>query len=61
MQSLTVSYFGTDTVSQAIAAYFAVHGVTEEVRDRLMSWERKDPESFFDMVSEFVERSQASV
>lgn len=56
--SAIVSYFGTDTVSQAIAAYFSVHGVTEEVRDHLMNWEKKDPESFFDMVSEFVERSQ---
>ena len=56
MKSNTIEYFGMETVEKAIASYFAKHGVTEEVRDRLMVMESKDEEEFFDMVSDFVEK-----
>ena len=56
MKSNTIEYFGMETVEKAIASYFAKHGVTEEVRDRLMVMESEDEEEFFDMVSDFVEK-----
>ncbi len=55
-KSNTIAYFGMDTVERAIAAYFMKHGVTEEVRDRLMAMESADEEEFFDMVCDFVEK-----
>lgn len=55
-KSNTIAYFGMDTVERAIAAYFMKHGVTEEVRDRLMDMEDADEEEFFNMVCEFVEK-----
>jgi hypothetical protein len=51
----TVNYFGEHTVERAVAAYFAKHGVTEEVRDQLIKMESEDSEDFFSMVSDFVE------
>lgn len=54
MSNETISYFGLKTVEMAIANYFAQHGVTEEVRDRLMEMESQDSDEFFEMVSEFV-------
>lgn len=56
MKSNTIKYFGVETVERAVASYFAKHGVTEEVRDRLMAMESEDEEEFFDMVSDFVEK-----
>lgn len=55
MSNGTISYFGMKTVEMAVANYFAMHGVTEEVRDRLMEMESQDSEEFFEMVSKFVE------
>tara|TARA_R110000822_G_scaffold5031_13_gene21879 strand:+ start:6032 stop:6208 length:177 start_codon:yes stop_codon:yes gene_type:complete len=55
-KSPTIGYFGIETVEMAVASYFAQHGVTEEVRDRLASMEIKDAEEFFQMVSDFVEK-----
>lgn len=54
MSNGTISYFGMKTVEMAVANYFAKHGVTEEVRDRLMEMESQDSDEFFEMVSEFV-------
>lgn len=54
MSNETISYFGLKTVEMAIANYFAQHGVTEEVCDRLMEMESQDSDEFFEMVSEFV-------
>lgn len=56
MKSHTIAYFGIETVERAIANYFMKHGVTEEVRDRLMAMESEDQEEFFDMVCDFVEK-----
>jgi hypothetical protein len=42
MDSPTVKYFGNDIVERAVAYYFMKHGITEEVRDRLMALERED-------------------
>ena len=55
MGQATVDYFGISVVEKAVANYFAKHGVTEEVRDKLLHMEREDGEGFFSMVSEFVE------
>ena len=55
MGQSTVDYFGISVVEKAVANYFAKHGVTEEVRDKLLRMEREDGEGFFSMVSEFVE------
>lgn len=55
MGQAAVDYFGIVTVERAVANYFAKHGVTEEVRDKLLRMEREDVEGFFSMVSEFVE------
>lgn len=55
MASHTIEYFGSDTVERAIANYFCKHGVTEQVRDELMRMESEDSDSFFSMVSDFVE------
>lgn len=55
MGQSTVDYFGISVVEKAVANYFAKHGVTEEVRDKLLRMEREDGERFFSMVSEFVE------
>jgi len=41
--SATIEYFGMPTVEQAIANYFAKHGVTEDVRDYLMVLEVEKP------------------
>jgi len=54
-KSNTISYFGMETVERAIASYFAKHGCTEEVRDKLMMMESEDEEEFFQMVEDFVE------
>lgn len=56
-KSNTIEYFGMETVEKAVASYFAKHGVTEEVRDRLMVMESEDTDEFFQMVSDFVERT----
>lgn len=57
MSSYTVEYFGAETVEKAVAHYFAEHGVTEEVRDRLMWMEIEDGDEFFQMVSDYIERN----
>lgn len=55
IKNSTIAYFGMETVEKAVATYFARHGVTEEVRDRLIDMESEDGEEFFDMVSSYVE------
>ena len=55
-KSPVIGYFGIDTVQQAIAAYFAKHGVTEDVRDYLMVLEDEKPDDFFQMVCDFIEK-----
>lgn len=55
MSSYTIEYFGMETVERAIACYFMKHGVTEEVRDRLMTMEVEDSDEFFQMVEDFIE------
>jgi hypothetical protein len=57
MASNVIQYFGMETVEKAIANYFAQHGVTEEVRDRLMTMEIEDSDEFFQMVENFIEKS----
>ena len=57
MASNVIQYFGMETVEKAIANYFAQHGVTEEVRDRLMIMEIEDSDEFFQMVENFIEKS----
>jgi hypothetical protein len=54
--SPSIEYFGRDTVQRAIAAYFAKHGITEDVRDYLMVLEDEKPDDFFQMVSDFIEK-----
>ena len=55
-KSNTIAYFGMDTVERAIAAYFMKHGVTEEVRDRLMIMAVNSEDDFFQMVCDFIEK-----
>lgn len=57
MSSHVIEYFGMETVEKAVANYFAQHGVTEEVRDRLMTMEIEDSDEFFQMVENFIEKS----
>jgi trehalose/maltose hydrolase-like predicted phosphorylase len=57
MASNVIEYFGMETVEKAVANYFAQHGVTEEVRDRLMIMEIEDSDEFFQMVENFIEKS----
>jgi hypothetical protein len=47
-----------DTVERAIAAYFMKHGVTEQVRDYLMTLEAEDGDAFFEMVCNYIEKEQ---
>ena len=54
--SPSIEYFGRDTVQRAIAAYFAKHGITEDVRDYLMVLEDEKPDDFFQLVSDFIEK-----
>lgn len=54
-KSPIIEYFGMETVEKAVANYFARHGVTEEVRDRLMAMEIEDNDAFFQLVEDFVE------
>jgi hypothetical protein len=54
--SPSIEYFGRDTVQRAIAAYFAKHGITEDVRDYLMVLEDEKPDDFFQMVCDFIEK-----
>jgi hypothetical protein len=54
--SATIEYFGMPTVEQAIANYFAKHGVTEDVRDYLMVLEVEKPDDFFQLVCDFIEK-----
>ena len=61
MSNGTVNYFGLETVEKAVANYFAIHGVTEEVRDRLIEMESQDSDEFFELVSQFVEVSGSHV
>ena len=56
MSTLVIEYFGIDTVQQAIAAYFAKHGITEDVREYLMVLEDEKPDDFFQLVSDFIEK-----
>ncbi len=56
MSTPVIEYFGIDTVQQAIAAYFAKHGVTEDIRDYLMTLEGENPDDFFQLVSDFIEK-----
>jgi DNA-binding protein Fis len=58
MASHTVQYFGMDTVERAIAAYFMKHGVTEQIRDYLMTLEAEDGDAFFEMVCNYIEKEQ---
>jgi hypothetical protein len=57
--SATIEYFGMTTVEKAVANYFAMHGVTEEVRDQLMIMEAEDGDAFFEMVSNYIEKVSA--
>lgn len=56
MSNSTVEYFGLETVEKAIAYYFAVHGVTEEVKNDLMAMESEDGDAFFEIVNDYVEK-----
>lgn len=56
MASCTVEYFGMETVEKAIANYFAVHGVTDEVLNILTAMEVEDGDAFFQMVSDYIEK-----
>jgi len=56
MSSCTIEYFGMDTVQRAIANYFAKHGITEKVRDELMTLERENGDAFFQIVADFIEK-----
>lgn len=53
-RSPTIEYFGIATVERAVANYFMMHGVSEEVRDKLIDMEIEDSEEFFQMVEDFV-------
>ena len=54
MKTATIAYFGANTVEQAIADYFARHGLTEEVRDDLMLMAVRKEDDFFQMVDDFI-------
>jgi hypothetical protein len=47
-----------DTVERAIAHYFMKHGITEKVRDDLMTLEAEDGDAFFEMVCNYIEKEQ---
>lgn len=53
-ETATIAYFGTNTVEQAIADYFARHGLTEEVRDDLMLMAVRKEDDFFQMVDDYI-------
>lgn len=56
MQTPTIDYFGRKTVEQAVAAYFAKHGLNDQVRDELMMTAVHKPAEFLEMVCDFIER-----
>ena len=53
----TLSYFGTETVVLAVKDYFDKHGLTEDVRDELMLMAVQRQDDFFQLVSDFVEKT----
>jgi len=58
MRSPTVEYFGLNTVTKAIEDYFNKHGLSEDVRDNLALLSINKPEEFFDIVSDYVMRTE---
>lgn len=60
IKSRTMAYFGKGLVDRAISDYFARHGLTEEVRDELKILAASDEEAFFDIVDNFVMRTEKS-
>lgn len=57
MKSPIVEYFGLNTVELAIADYFSVYGLNENVRDNLTLLSINKPEAFFDIVDDYVMRT----
>ena len=55
--SATIEYFGKETVEQAVANYFAQHGLSEDTRDDLMSMAVNSEDDFFQMVCDFIEKN----
>ena len=58
LPSPTVTYFGEDLVNRAIADYFARNGLSEKVRDELMLIANTDEDAFFEIIDQFVMRTQ---
>lgn len=58
ISSITVAYFGKQTVERAVANYFVNKGVTENVREELMLMAINNQDDFFQMVCDFVEKEQ---
>lgn len=58
MGNQTIAYFGIHTVERAIANYFSIHGLSEQVRDYLMVLEEEKPDLFMEMVCDFIDKEQ---
>ena len=56
-QSATIGYFGRAKVEEAVANYFAQHGLNEDVRDNLMEMVINSEDDFFQMVCDFIEKN----
>ena len=53
-----ISYFGIGTVERAIADHFNVYGLTEQARDELVVISTTKQDDFFEMVSNYVMRTE---
>jgi hypothetical protein len=53
---LVISYLSKNTVRRAVADYFLRNGCTDTVFNSLLEMSEKEPEEFFEMVSEYLEK-----
>lgn len=53
-----IEYFGMGTVERAIADHFNVYGLSEQARDELMEMSTTKQDDFFEMVSNYVMRTE---
>lgn len=53
----TLLYFGKDTVEAAVSDYFKREGLSPVKRDELMTIAVHFPDSFFQMVDDFIMRT----
>ena len=58
MECPSCQYFGEETVARAVEDYFYKHGINENIRDSLLLMSINKPEDFFDIVSDYVMRTE---